>query len=347
MNDSDLELLLYRIINKVLIFYYEDKEYILHQPNKKIKYKAEIIYSNIINDEKYDDWLRLEDTENYLIRLGLWMPNTKELIKNIENSINKTKIDLFRHYRAPQERKNNKKQLSRLNNQLNTILNTKNEFASNTLEFHAMNIKNQYIIANTLKHKNKKIFTSDNIDSVFFNALLRQINQHNINIEQYKILSRSQLWRSYWNAGKSNVFPNNVTDWSDDQRILVNISKMYDSVYEHPECPDDDIIEDDDALDGWMLLQKQNRNKDKKEKQLQSTNPRLKNAQNVYLTANSREDIQEIQDLNDPVSKALISQDNKIIRSSDKKIKSYQLASEKNKIQSQMNSLQKNNNKRK
>ena len=40
---------------------------------------------------------------------------------------------------------------------------------------------------------------------------------------------------------------------------------MYSKIYEYPECPDDAIIEDDDALDGWMLnQQKKIRNKNGK-----------------------------------------------------------------------------------
>jgi hypothetical protein len=347
MNDSDLEFLLQRIINRSLIFSYNDKDYTLYQPNSRIKYKAEIIYDHIINDEKYEDWLRFNDVENYLIVLGLWMPNTKDQIKNIEQGIDTVKIDLFKNYRIPEQKKNNKKQLSRLKKQLSSILDIKNDFASHTLEFHALNLKNQYIIKNTLRHKGKKVFTSDNIDYVFFNALLRQINEYNINIDKLKLLARSQLWRSYWNADKNNIFPDSVINWSDDQRILVNVSRMYDSVYDHPECPDDDVIEDDDALDGWMLLQKENRKKEKKEKQFQSINPKLKNAQNVYFPAESQKDIQEINNLNDATAKALIAQDNQAIKNSDQKLKSYELPSEKHKIQSQINDLQKKQNKRK
>jgi pyruvate dehydrogenase complex dehydrogenase (E1) component len=91
------------------------------------------------------------------------------------------------------------------------------------------------------------------------------------------------------------VFEGNLTD---DQRTLIGISQMYDRVYEHPECPNDDILEDDDALDGWMIIQKRKIEKDKKQQQIDSMNPKLKNAQEVFIMANNSNEADEVVSLN-------------------------------------------------
>ena len=40
---------------------------------------------------------------------------------------------------------------------------------------------------------------------------------------------------------------------------------MYDNVYESHERPNDKIIEDDDCLDGWFIVQRRKHEKDKNE----------------------------------------------------------------------------------
>jgi hypothetical protein len=72
MNDNDKELLLYRIISEKTIFYYLNEEYILVSPSIDIKYRASLIYDNIINEEKYEEWFREENSENIMIGLGIW-----------------------------------------------------------------------------------------------------------------------------------------------------------------------------------------------------------------------------------------------------------------------------------
>ena len=47
-------------------------------------------------------------------------------------------------------------------------------------------------------------------------------------------------------------------------------SKLYDGAYEHPECPEDSVIQDDDMFDGWMIFQRRKREKSKTAKQVDS-----------------------------------------------------------------------------
>lgn len=315
MNDSDTELLLQRIINKYLIFFYNDQEYVLYQPDKNIKYKAEILYNRVINDEKYDEWARLKDTQNSLFKLGLWQMQTPSLIESIEKTIDNLKVDLYKNYVMKDSRKRIKKQIEQNKKQLQLINAPKQDLDSNTLESYAANIKNQFVICETLEKNSKKVFNNNEVDSIFFERILTQINNHSIAIKDFKFIARSQIWKSYWNSGKSNVFSGAVDTWTDDQRVLVNISKMYDSIYEHPECPDEEIIEDDDALDGWMIHQRRENNKKKKEKAITSNmNPKIKNAQHIYLPAESKQDIEDILSLNTGEAKHMYELDQKAIK---------------------------------
>jgi hypothetical protein len=186
---------------------------------------------------------------------------------------------------------------------------TKQNFLSNTLEGYASSIKNEYIICNTLYKDNELVFGYNNNYKSYtlFNSLVQHIDSVIITTELFKKLARSDIWRAYWNSCKyNNLFDKASIHLTDEQRALINISKMYDNIYEHPECPDDKILDDDDALDGWMIIQKRKNDKQKKQAQFDESNPRLKNAGEVFLMASDQEDIQSISEMNSVEAKAIL-----------------------------------------
>lgn len=298
--NEDLELLLYRIFCGHLIFTYNNERYTLKSATIEIKYEAQILYNNIINDEKYNDWIREDSLENLLIYLNLWTKDTNMIIKDLDKKIENSKADYYSNFKFTDKKNTIKKNLEGYKKQLNSILLKKEELYSNTLEGYANSIKNEFIITRTLYKNNNLIFNSQNNNNnyVLFNNIVNELNKHSIGLSDFKKLARSNIWRSYWNVGKNSIFNQQGNNITDDQRTMIGISQMYDRVYDHPEPPADEIIEDDDALDGWMIVQRRKIEKDKKQQQIDSLNPKLKNAQEVFLFANNKDEAQEIVGLN-------------------------------------------------
>jgi len=305
MNENDKELLLYRITSGKTIINYANEEYILMSPTMEIKYKAALIYNNIINDEKYEEWFREENAENLMIGLGIWNINTKNQLASFEKNLDNLKVELFNNFMIPSKSKDIRKRIKTTKENIATIYSSKGHFISHTLEGYANSIKNEYIICNTLYKYGKLVFdNNDNKSYTLFNSLVSYIDKNMISTEEFKELARSALWRGYWNAGKNNIFDKAVTLLTDEQKALLNISRMYDNIYEHPDCPDDKIIDDDDALDGWMILQKRKHEQDKKKNQFDAANPTLKDSGEVFVMASSKEDTESILDMNTAESKA-------------------------------------------
>lgn len=303
MNDVEKETLLHRILCGKLYFYFKGEKYELRHADNFIRYESDILYDSIINEEKYNEWIREENMLEVMIGLGIWHNGMNTMIKQLQTKIDNLKVELFQNFAAVSKHLKIRNNLHAAKNQLGKIVSTKNEFFNHTLEGYATSIKNEYIVCNTLYKNDKKVLHYQNNNSTtytFFNDLVSEINKYSISIEDIKNVAKSDAWRSYWNANKTNIFPNSVIDWTDDQRGLVNISKMYDSVYEHPECPNDTVINDDDMLDGWMIVQKRKNEKEKNQKTIDELNPNLKKAQEVFLMANNKEDIESILDLNSP-----------------------------------------------
>jgi len=312
MNNDRIDYLLNQILSGILIFYYKDQEYVLHPPSYVIKYKSGILYNKIINDEKYSDWIRESDMTRVMVRLGLWDKEADKTITTLEKKIESNKLKLYESLKKPDIFKITRKTLNSSRNRLNHLLGIKNNFKNNTLEGFAESAKSEYIICNTLHQDGKKIFAAERItdehrqEYSLFNSLVHQVYKRSIPVDDVRALARSSIWKTYWSANKEHVLSGPVCDWTDDQRSLVNYSRMYDNVAEHPDCPPDSVIEDDDVLDGWFIYQRKKREREKKQSEFDNkrSNKKMDGAQEVFLMVNENQSAEEIMDLNDPISKA-------------------------------------------
>lgn len=308
MITDDTRIVLYRILSGTLFFNIDSETYEFRRITNRTKYEAEILYRSIISDEKYNEWIRLENVEATMTNLGLWTKDTNDMLKKIEKSIENNKVEIFNNFLYPDKIKKIRKSLDSYRGQLDRLLSAKQNFiVSHTLEGHAENIKNEYMVCQSLFKNDTRVF--DSLESInksgsymYFNTLVAEINKHSVPMSQYRQIARSDEWRSYWTCNKANVFEGCASSWTDEQRSLVNITKMYDNIYEHPECPNDKIIEDDDALDGWTIVQKRKNEKNKNQQSIDAINPNLKKAQEVFLMAENKEEADNIIGLNTPDS---------------------------------------------
>src|SRR5690606_30951918 len=116
-------------------------------------------------------------------------------------------------------------------------------------------------------------------------------------------LARNEPWRSLWflNDSKAyHIFNDNGRELTIDQKNILIWSKMYDNIQESPDCPSDDVVDDDDMLDGWFILQKRKREKDRAEAELESStkSQKIKNASEVFVMT-SQKDADRVERMND------------------------------------------------
>jgi hypothetical protein len=86
--------------------------------------------------------------------------------------------------------------------------------------------------------------------------------------------------------------------------------------------PPDSVFEDDDMFDGWMIKQRRenekNKNKNRTEKMLEGR--KLDKAGEVFIMANSQEEVEQIYSLNDNNARHIIKERNKVILRSPEQI---------------------------
>ncbi|NBU33427.1 hypothetical protein EBS40_02235 [bacterium] len=317
MEKNSINLYLSRILSGFYIFIHNDKKYKLKYPDMDIKYSAEIYSEQFYEDNKFMDWLTDDSIVEALVDSGIWHYDGDDQLSKIEKQIDDYKVDLYENFLNPPKQKQTRRTLDSLKKSHAKLYNIRHSLDSLTAQGYASLIKHQYILIHSIFNlKDQRIFKSlKNIDYQKLNLLSNTIGENTIDITTFKKIARSDLWRNYWSANKDRIFDKPVISWTDEQRTLVVLTKMYDSAYEHPECPVDSVFEDDDMFDGWMIHQRREneklRSKNRTEKILEDK--KLDKANEVFIMASSKDEAKSIYDLNDNTAMNIIKERNQAI----------------------------------
>ena len=319
MDQRIVNLYLSRILSGFYIFVHRGKKYKLVYPNISIKYEAELYADTEYESNKFNDWISDEDILFTLVDLGLWTMDGDNHHKNLEKQMEDLKIELYKNFLNPTKLKNIRKSLENCKKNYNRQYEARHSLDHITATGYSNFLKNQYILIHSLYDiNNNKLFNDlEDADQGFLNDISFIINNNNIEVSDFRYIARNDTWRNYWSANKDNIFGRATIDWTDEQKTLVVLTKMYDSAYEHPECPPDNVFEDDDMFDGWMILQKRENEKNKSKNRTEKMfDKKLGKAQEVFVMAGSKEEAKNIYDLNDANSQHIIKERNAVILSS-------------------------------
>ncbi len=314
---NNLEKLFYRIL---LGYYYisiNNKTYKIISPSIKTKYEAEILYEKVIEDNKYDKvWLTEEEIKFQLAVQNIWNSKKDQELKDTKNLLDNAKIELFLTYSNTNQRKKNKQHIQTVIKMLDKLQALKASFDYLSIREHANTIKNEFLIMNSIYDEHNQLkFNNPSKDSYEYTelqAFIKEILDNSIKIHEIRELARSDIFRSY---ASSCDLQQPIHSINDDYRYLINLHKMYENAKQHPESPSDEVINDDDALDGWFIYHNQKAEKEKKKNALlERVGGNIKNAGEVFLLTDSQEETKEIFGLNDPEARKNIAEMKRIAK---------------------------------
>ncbi len=323
MDQNQRAKLVYRILSGSVSLL--SKYYFIH-PDIKLLYDAQILYDGVMDELKFCGLITRESANNILIRKGLWLSNGDSNIKEIEKNIDNLKVDLYQARLNKIRQKKIRRYLELAREKLEENFGKKYLLDSYTIESYAESIKNSFIYKNCLVDCN---YNRLRMTNKLLNKLVECLNQSCINDTQYRELARTEPWRSYWNAYKSpavfDLFKEkkqressqiSFCNFNTEQQYLVSYTKMYDNIYENSDCPDNDIVNDDDVLDGWLILQRRTREQERKKDSIEKSPIMSKHqhAQEIFIPANTSEDIDKINDLNTIQGKIIKKQRENLIK---------------------------------
>lgn len=303
MDPQQRQTLLARILAGNLRCKVGGRVYIVMTPTASINYRANELYSEILNEYRWmDDWFS-EGQARYLSQKSSKITgNIEANLTELNKAKDDTKVAMFENYLNKDILKQLRKRLELIQQKVNETYLAKHSLDHLTANGFALMIKTQFVLTRTVCDEKENRVWGDEEDVPFsiLDAIMGQINGAEITPKDLRELSRTEPWRLYWTCGgKTNPFGKAVANYTEDQLALISYSQMYDSIDGHAECPNDDVIEDDDLLDGWMIMIKRKQDKEKGLKKLESTIPdKYKNSKELYIPVSNQEDANKINELN-------------------------------------------------
>jgi hypothetical protein len=294
MTDKEKLALIYRIVSGYTII----GNYIIDTPpdslmNESLSVRAESIYKY-----RFEELLTEEDVERLLIRQKMWTPQDTANLAELDKSLDNCKLELYNNYGMPntvlQKIRN---QITMIKNKRNEQLNKKHFFDRFTLEGLGDKIAEMYVFNKTVLNKQ---YEPANINPVSLSKLISKYRALWPTNPNLRLVARTEPWRSYWGTD-TNCF----RILGDEQKVLILFSKMYDSVYEHSDRPVDNIINDDDMLDGWFLHMKKKNEEIRNENTKQLITQKHPKAGEIFLMVNNEEEAKEVEKLNETRAKII------------------------------------------
>ena len=307
-----------QIISGIKFITIKGIRYTLNPPSRETRLLAEHVYQDVINSLRFDNLMTDEQCERTLINLSLWSPNDDASLEKLEKLLEDQKVRLFKKAFNVKDRTNTKKQIAGTKKAINRSLGRKHFLDSITLRFHALMVKNKFLMAMCLKGPDGSHIYDEksfwNSDSTVLENSFESLERSIITIEEYRSLARNDPWRSVWGASKEQqVFGTAGVDWTEEQRNLVSFSRMYDGAYQSPDCPDDSVFEDDDMFDGWLIDQRRTRETEQSQNRAEKAGNWKDSAQEVFITAPTREDADSVYELNDLTARMTIQERQKAL----------------------------------
>lgn len=290
-------------MSRKIPFFYNGKWYYYRFPNSELKFKSSIIYEESYEQLKFDNILE-DEIYDHLEEHELGDRSLKKFLENQNKKLENLKVDLFQSFYQEKKKKDIKKKIERMNIEILKTMEQLHYFDRLTIENICTNIQNEFLLANGIYTRDHElVFNYDDINSIdqtVFNNMNGIIASKFLSTHEYKEVARSYAWRSMWNIKGHCIFADPICEWSEEQKTLANVSQMYDNIYQHPDCPDDEIIEDDDALDGWSIYHNRKNKLEKKQKGVNDLlDSRHKDAKEVFMVAETQQDLENIYSLND------------------------------------------------
>lgn len=275
----------------------------------------QLVESYRVFDEAYDqslsDEIMTEDEMlSWLKENLIWTKFNENRVETLKKDLENYKVEIYQSRQDPKKIKGIRFLIRDTERSLEKELLIKNSQYQNTCEGIAQTAKISWLISNTTFINNEPYDFSD----VSLNEVVSLWQDSILNDSQCRELSRNEPWKSTWSISKNIrnrlFFNSEDTDLTLNQKNLIVWSQIYDNIYESIECPPKSVIDDDDMLDGWLILQNRKHEKSKIESSTEDLikNPKIKNSKEVLIMAHNKEHIQNIQSLNDPNAKHVINQ---------------------------------------
>ena len=120
-------------------------------------------------------------------------------------------------------------------------------------------------------------------------------------------IAKTNEWKNRWYSSKIEAFENKPSSFTELQISVISWSSYYEGIMQSHDKPNDEIIEDDIALDGWSIIEKRKRKEEEKKKSAEKMLPKnIKDSGEVFIPATNARQAEDVMNLNNRQAKAQI-----------------------------------------
>lgn len=290
MDISSQEYYLQWIIADHTPFRFNEREYFLSTPSREARFQAERIYMMFIGQAEEAGLYRDDEILKLLRKYNLWDDSKEQSLIALNKDIEEIKLNIFENFNNTGRRRDYKKALKDTTLWAEKLLSEKSVFDQYSCKYVANFAKQHFLMGSSIFRRRGKPalgqFWSRRDDDII-QYCYKVLSEYILSEGDYRLLARSANWRNFC-LGKysaSALFGRPLVDLSFQQRQLIMWTSLYDSVYKNSECPDEKVIDDDDALDGWMIYQKRKRLKERNQDIIENslTNDKIRNSDQIFV----------------------------------------------------------------
>ncbi len=256
MDDIQKQYILSRLLTGISYLSIDKKPYKIMPPSKDDLALADLVFKEALSNTRFDDLITEKQAFDYLRRKKIWIPEDEETLKKTNEHLENLKISLYKSLYNTKEKKTLRRKIKATKKSIERLFGRKHSLDHMTLENFAQSIKSDFTTAICIHdYEGNKIYNYYNFwqsDCYILNNFKNYLASNIISSEDYRQIARTEPFRSSWAIGKESIFGNCSSELTSDQKSIILYSRMYDNVYESMERPDDEVIEDDDMLDGWF-----------------------------------------------------------------------------------------------
>ena len=268
------------------------------------------VFSQAYSEAYRSGIMTKDDMLLWMTKQGMWSQGKEDQIEGLKKDIERLKVEIF-NARNKTDLVNRIRQYIRAGEkQLFDIMSEQLENYPNTLEGVATASQTSWLIEHCTFLDGEAYDFSDFSVSYVTASYRESI----LSPEDVRELARNEPWRSLWltkNDSGCNLFINvKDRELNDNQKSILVWSQMYDNIQESMDCPSESVIDDDDMLDGWFIIQRQKREKEKAESEFEDStkSDKIKQSHEVYMMAGSNQDAARVSNMNDIGGKITIKQ---------------------------------------
>jgi hypothetical protein len=302
METHEREYLVSQIVYGAKIIEFKNETLIIQPLTIEEKYLSNRFFNKVYDEALLSGVYTRNEMFEIMEEQGVWSDEHEKQIDINKTRIEDAKVKIYKSFFKPKSREAAREQLEEIKDKQYNLLETKYGNNQHDCEGLATYARWNWVIENTTY---KQDGTKYDFSEYGISTILRKYNSSSLETEQFRELAREDPWRSLWATSQSpeSLFSRRASELSLDQMALISWSRLYDSIGEAHEAPNEKVIEDDDAIDGWLIQERRKREKESNKYKLDGYDDKHGEADEVYIMASSQEEIEEVYGLNDQEGK--------------------------------------------